>query len=126
MPFGASNTVSLDVDARWYEDFFGRDWLELVALRISDERTQAQVDFLVEALGVQPGARILDLACGHGRHSLELARRGYRVTGRDLSAPSLDVARDRAGAEGLDVELGQCDMRDIPFEDTFDAVVNLF
>jgi ubiquinone/menaquinone biosynthesis C-methylase UbiE len=116
----------VEVDPRWYETFFERDWLELVALRISDDRTQSQVDFLVEALGVEPGARILDLACGHGRHSLELARRGYRVTGLDLSAPSLEVARQRAGADGLTVEFGECDMRDIPFEDEFDAVVNLF
>jgi SAM-dependent methyltransferase len=115
-----------DVDARWYEDFFDRDWLELVALRISEERTQAQVDFLVDALGLAPEARILDLACGHGRHSLELARRGYDVVGLDLSSPSLDVARETAGRTGLEVEFGECDMREIPFEREFDAIVNLF
>jgi SAM-dependent methyltransferase len=118
--------LSLGVDPRWYENFFGRDWLELVALRISEERTREQVDFLVEALALAPGARVLDLACGHGRHSLELARRGYRVTGLDLSAPSLEVARETAEDGGLEVEFGECDMREIPFEDEFDAVLNLF
>ncbi len=116
----------MKVDARWYEDFFGEDWLELAALRIADERTQAEVDFVVGALELGPGASVLDLACGHGRHTLELARRGYRVTGLDLSAPSLDVARERAAAETLTAEFGECDMREIPFEDEFDAVLNLF
>ena len=116
----------MDADPRWYEEFFGEDWLELAALRIEDERTRAEVDFVVGALELAPDARVLDLACGHGRHSLELARRGYRVSGLDLSAPSLEVARGRAADDGLAVEFGECDMREIPFEDEFDAVLNLF
>jgi SAM-dependent methyltransferase len=111
-------------DPRWYDGFFGEDYLA-VAPR-DPERTAREVDFVVERLGLEPAARVLDLACGHGRHTVELARRGFRVTGLDLSEPSLARAREAAHAEGVDVELVHGDMRELPWEDEFDAVVNLF
>lgn len=113
-----------DVDARWYDGFFGDDWLAMAPR--DAERTAREVDFVVEKLGLERGARVLDLACGHGRHALELARRGYRVTGLDLSQPSLALARETAAAEGLDVELVHGDMRELPWEDEFDAVLSMF
>jgi SAM-dependent methyltransferase len=112
------------VDPRWYESFFGEDYLA-VAPR-DPERTAAEVDFVVEQLALEPGARVLDLACGHGRHALELARRGFRVSGLDLSEPSLTLARQTAAGEGLELELVHGDMRDPPWKDEFDAVLNLF
>ena len=116
----------IDVDRRWYDGFFEGDWLDLLARERDGERTVAEVDFLVEKLGLEPGARVLDLACGHGRHSLELARRGFRVTGVALSPRSLELAREAAAAEGLDVELVESDMRDLSFDAAFDAAINLF
>jgi D-alanine-D-alanine ligase len=114
------------VDPHWYTTFFGDEWLRSIALHIPAERTTREVDFVVEALALEPGARVLDLACGHGRHSLELARRGYRVTGLDLSEPSLAIARQAASQASLDVEFIHGDMREIPFTGEFDAVINLF
>lgn len=73
-----------------------------------------------------PGAEILDLACGYGRLSIPLARRGYRVTGFDFSEPFLDLARREAGASGVDVTFVRGDMRHLDFEDRFDAVLNIF
>ena len=116
----------MDVQADWYEDFFGEEYLHLARSGSPDELTAAQVDFVVDALELTAESRVLDLACGHGRHSLELARRGYQVAGLDLSAPSLAVARDAAAQERLDIAFNECDMREIPYEDEFDAVVNLF
>lgn len=113
------------VDPRWYESFFGEDWLAL-ATAVPEERTRAQVDFVLEALAPKPDAAVLDLACGHGRHAIELARRGYRVTGIDISQPSLVVARERAGAAGVEVLFTDSDMRRIPFQDYFDAVINMY
>jgi SAM-dependent methyltransferase len=76
--------------------------------------------------GVQPPAEVLDAPCGYGRHSLELAAAGYRVTGADRSAVLLDEARRRSGGNEWPSWV-QADHRELPFEDaSFDAVFNLF
>lgn len=80
----------------------------------------------MEKLELAPGARILDLACGQGRHAIPLAQHGYRVTGLDLSEPSLTFAREAAAEAGAKIDFVQADMREIPFADEFDAVVNIF
>jgi SAM-dependent methyltransferase len=116
----------IDVDPRWYDGFFEEEWVEWLALPSSPEVTLREVEFVVDKLALPPGARVLDLACGRGRHSVELARRGFRVTGVDLSPRSLELAREAAAADGLDVEFVQLDMREIDFDAEFDAAINLF
>jgi len=86
----------------------------------------AEVEQLVSLLGLELEAHILDLCCGVGRHSLELARRGFKVTGVDRTQPYLDRASRQAEAEGLEVEFVQSDMRTFYRPDAFDAVVNMF
>jgi SAM-dependent methyltransferase len=113
-------------DPHWFEGFFDDDYLRFAVDRFPAEETAAEVDLLVAALELEPGARVLDLACGHGRHSVELARRGFAVTGVDLSAPSLGLAAARAAEAGVEVRFEQADMRRIGFEGEFDAVVNMF
>ena len=79
--------------------------------------TLADVDFLEKTFGVKPGARLLDVPCGNGRHSIELARRGYRVTGIDLSEEFLAAARTE-----LDSDWRKGDMRALQLEpSTFDG-----
>lgn len=116
----------MDVDPCWYDGYFEDEWLDLIALRIDPERTQRETEFIVNALGLGSGARVLDLACGHGRISLELARRGFDVVGVDLSERSIALARDAAERESLPIEFIQADMREIAFVDDFDAVFNIF
>jgi ubiquinone/menaquinone biosynthesis C-methylase UbiE len=112
----------VDVDPRWHESFFGEDWLR-IALSIPDERADQQTDFVVEALALEPGARVLDLACGHGRHTARLARRGFDVTGLDVSASSLALAHENEPT----ATYVEADMRELPLDDgAFDAVINLF
>jgi SAM-dependent methyltransferase len=112
---------------QWYEnDLF---WETFRCELFSDERLRAapqEVDRLVELLQLQPGARVLDLCCGIGRHSLELARRGYRMTGFDRTAGYLERARQAAQAEGLRVDFVQGDIRRFCALEEFDAVVNFF
>lgn len=72
--------------------------------------TSQEVDFLEQELGLCPGARVLDLGCGAGRHSIELARRGYEVVGVDISPFMLEAARARASAAGANVEFMHMDL----------------
>ncbi len=85
-----------------------------------------QVESVISLLGLEPGATVLDLPCGVGRHSLEFARRGFRVTGVDRTEAYLQTARQRAAAEALDVEWLQADMREFVRPEAFDAAINLF
>jgi 2-polyprenyl-3-methyl-5-hydroxy-6-metoxy-1,4-benzoquinol methylase len=119
----------MDVPTDWYDGFFETEWLDAIepeTLRTPDERTLAQVEFVIEKLGLAEGARVLDLACGHGRIALELARRGYRVTGLDLSSRSLQLARAAAAEQGLAIDWVEADMRNLPSGREFDAVVSVF
>jgi SAM-dependent methyltransferase len=111
----------------WYRGFFDDDYLRIFLPVLSDDRTAAEVNAVVERLGLAPPARLLDLCCGQGRHAVPLAQLGYRVTGVDLSRPLLGRAAAHATAQGQRVDLVEADMRRLPFaEASFDAVLNLF
>lgn len=110
----------------WYVEFFGEDYLRMYAPVLTPERTEEEVAFIVERLGLPPGSKVLDLCCGHGRHSIPLAQRGYQVTGLDLSEVFLEKARADAEQAGVQVRWVHSDMRQVPFEAEFDAVINIF
>jgi len=110
----------------WYETFFGEDYFEIYHDMLPSDRTMAEVDGIISLLGLEAGTRILDLACGHGRHSIPLSKRGFDVTGYDLSAVFLDRAQSNAAAQGASIRWIQGDMRTLPFEAEFDAVINIF
>ena len=90
------------------------------------EEAGPQVDRLVALLGLRPPAAVLDLCCGPGRHSLELARRGFDVVGVDRTAGYLDRAKAVARAEGLGAEFVEADVREYCRPDSFDVALNLF
>ncbi|RPJ42135.1 MAG: class I SAM-dependent methyltransferase [Chloroflexi bacterium] len=89
------------------------------------EETPAQVDFLTRLLGLRGGERVLDLACGFGRHSIELARRGYAVTGVDITPAYIEYARATAEKENLSAAFVCADLREIACTAEFDVVLNL-
>lgn len=108
----------------WEETEFSRHFLR-TATR-SQRYTQQEMIFL-EACGLlQPGRRILDLACGGGRHSLAMARRGAVVTGIDIGPAAIAAARRRAKKAGLAVEFVQGDVRHLQYEAAFDSVTFIF
>lgn len=111
----------------WYERMF-EDLGEDVDLVFAGQlqRTGAQVEFAARALRLPPGAHVLDVACGAGRHAIELARRGYQVTGLDLSPALLRVAGQRAERAGTPVAWIEADMRAVPATADYDAALNLF
>ncbi len=89
------------------------------------KNTLAEVDFLVEELGLVPGHAVLDVGCGTGRHAIELARRKYRVTGVDVSAGMIEEARRHAAAAGVTVAWIEADARNISCREPFDAAICL-
>ena len=107
----------------WWERFFEGDWLDLQPAAWSAEHTAADVDAIVRLLALKTGAKVLDVPCGEGRISLELARRRFDVTSLDLSEPLLELGRTAASEEELNISWHLGDMRELPWADTFDAAV---
>ncbi|WP_233601940.1 methyltransferase domain-containing protein [Corallococcus sp. CA047B] len=96
----------------WYHDAFAiTDDVWYLPL---DATAATEVEQALRLLELKPGANILDVCCGHGRHAIELARRGLSVTGLDLSSERLGMARERAQRAGVDITWVQADMRTIP------------
>ncbi len=87
--------------------------------------TEQEVSFLVDALGLGHGDRVLDVGCGPGRHALALAARGIEVLGVDLSPDFVDLARSAAEAEGLPATFTVLDVRELAFDAEFDAAICL-
>jgi SAM-dependent methyltransferase len=111
---------------QWFED--ETLWRELYPYLFPVERVAAaasQVTGLLGLAGIAGGA-VLDLCCGPGRHAVDFARRGFRVTGVDRSPYLLERARERAVVEAVDVEWVHADMRDFARPAAFDLVCNLF
>ncbi|MGI6295682.1 MAG: class I SAM-dependent methyltransferase [Armatimonadota bacterium] len=110
----------------WYEELFSKEDPARYDIYEASEVSRSQVDFVIDALSLQPGARLLDLCCGQGRHLIELAKRGYDVVGLDLSEYMLDKCRAAAAEQGVEPVLVHADMREIGFTEEFDAVINMY
>lgn len=105
----------------WYKEIWTLD----IKKQSWTEQTEQQVDFLIQTMELTGNERILDLACGFGRHSLEFARRGFYVTGIDITTAYVEDAIRQASVESLPAKFLNMDIRDIPFTEEFDVVLNL-
>jgi SAM-dependent methyltransferase len=105
----------------WWEELFNDDFIRTMA-KITDGQIATEVDFIEDSLAVAKGGMVLDLACGTGRHAIELSRRGYQVVGFDLSLAMLARAADEAQERNQKINFVQGDMREMTFDDTFDGV----
>ncbi len=108
-----------------FEGVFDEDYLYFYE-EFLNERTPEEVERIVELLELESGAEILDCPCGHGRISNPLAERGFRVTGLDTTELFLERARGDAAARGVEVEYVHGDMRELPWRERFDGLVNWF
>jgi len=105
---------------------FDEDYLYFYDTILTPERSDAETEAVVALGGLQPGMQVLDAPCGHGRLANRLAAHGLNVTGLDSSGLFLDVARKDAADRGAPVEYVEGDLRAIPWEGRFDALVNWF
>ncbi|MCX6134318.1 MAG: class I SAM-dependent methyltransferase [Ignavibacteriales bacterium] len=107
---------------QWYEQLF-----ENYATKYEQEPftrgTVGEVDFIEKEIGPDRSTRILDIGCGTGRHSIELARRGYSVVGVDLSAAQLRRAQENAAMAKVAVRFDAADARKLTFRREFDVVI---
>lgn len=111
----------------WHEqDNFWTKWAPFMFPERRWEQAQEEVANIISLLKISRAASILDLCCGPGRHSLQLARAGFSVTGVDRTKTYLQKARKQAEKEGLNIEFIRDDMRDFCKPNTFDVAINLF
>ncbi len=111
-------------DTTTWEQFFDAH-APIYDQNVFTKNTMKEVDFLIEELALPPGASVLDVGCGIGRHSIELAKRGYAVTGLDLSAGMLAQAAEASTAAGLNVEWIQADATRFSLPKRYDAAICL-
>ena len=126
----------MNTEGPWYFTLFERAWYDElapggarspVALEQFARNTDREVEFIAGTLALSTPARLLDLCCGWGRHTIRLAQRGYVATGLDLSTYHIELARNASREAGVHVDWIEGDMRRIPFPDaSFDAVINMF
>ena len=124
--FGPISDLEEHVRPDWWRDIFNSLYLKTDADVVDDEGiTCREVDNLLKVLKLSPQDRILDLCCGQGRHSLELARRGFQnVEGLDRSHYLIQKAKAQAKKEYLNLKFREGDARKLPYlPDTFDAVI---
>ncbi len=105
----------------WWARIFNDDYVSTIP-KATVRGDQRKVNFIEKSLMLPPNSLVLDLACGNGRHSVGMAKRGYRVVGIDLSLPMLAQAAELAQDEHQNINFIHGDMRDLSFDKTFDAV----
>ena len=109
---------------QWYEALF-ENYGKKYDSECFTAGTIGECDFIEKELGGNRSLKILDIGCGTGRHSIELTKRGYNVTGIDLSESQLQRAREKATAEVLKITFMRHDARNLPFNGEFDVAIML-
>ncbi len=104
----------------WFNDVFTEEYFRTLP-KDFHKQTERDVRFIHQSLGLQKGARLLDLACGFGRHAVELAQRDYEIAGLDVSMSMLQRALSEAQRRGLSIKFVHGDMRELNFNGIFDA-----
>ena len=118
---GEGNMETATQRTESWRDFFAT-WGKAVQARgYPNERTRKDVDFLVSSLALSEGTRVLDIPCGIGRHSVELVKRGYEVTGIDFNGSALSIARRSASEAGVAPRFVEMDMRQLDESELYDA-----
>lgn len=111
---------------QWWQHNFNADYLKTYVDIITPATTKKQLSFITKKVPLKKSAKILDLACGHGRISFALDGLGYDVTGLDYSAHFIEIAKAEANKRKAETKFLRGDMRHLPFAGQFDAVINIY
>jgi 2-polyprenyl-3-methyl-5-hydroxy-6-metoxy-1,4-benzoquinol methylase len=109
---------------QWYESLF-ENYAQKYDKECYVQGTPGECDFIEQELNYSKDIRIIDVGCGTGRHAIELSKRGYQVTGIDLSESQLARAKEKAKQLDLSIDFQRLDARKLPFNGEFDAAVML-
>jgi len=109
---------------QWYESLF-ENYAEKYDKEVYVQGTLGECDFIEQEIAHDKSLRIIDIGCGTGRHSIELAKRGYQITGIDLSESQLKRAREKAKEQRVEIDFQKHDARNLPFEGEFDLAIML-
>lgn len=109
---------------QWYEELF-TNYANKYENEVFTQGTLGEVDFLENEINKDKNCKILDIGCGTGRHDVELAKRGYDVTGIDLSPSMIEKAKENARRANVNIEFNVADARNPHFENEFDLVIML-
>jgi 2-polyprenyl-3-methyl-5-hydroxy-6-metoxy-1,4-benzoquinol methylase len=109
---------------QWYEKLF-ENYGEKYDSEIFTQGTIGECDFIEKELNFDKSLKILDVGCGTGRHAIELTKRGYYVTGIDLSESQIKKAKEKAEMNHLEIEFLKHDARNLPFDKDFDVAIML-
>jgi len=115
------------MEYKWYED--ENFWETFQPVLFNEDRiknTPLEVDKIINLLNIKEGSKILDLCCGVGRHSIELAKRGFTVIGVDSNEEYLKMAIKKSKKEKVNIEFIKDDMRNFYRENHFDIIINIF
>lgn len=116
----------LSSEMEWFIDLYDDFRMKRMLDKIPDERTEKDVDFIIDVLNLSKEVKVLDLFCGTGRHSIELAKRGYKSVGIDISNSFLNTARKNAEEIGVSPLFIQGDVREINFVNSYDGIINMY
>ncbi|MCD4780012.1 MAG: class I SAM-dependent methyltransferase [Candidatus Omnitrophica bacterium] len=109
---------------QWYESLF-ENYAQKYDKEIFVQGTLGECDFIEQEIAHEKSLKIIDIGCGTGRHSIELSKRGYDITGVDLSTSQLKSAKEKAKKLNLNIDFLKHDARNLPFESEFDLAIML-
>lgn len=112
--------------SKWWEKFFKNHYWNIYQNKFTEKRNKKEVNFIYKTLNLSEKSTVLDLCGGHGRIAIPLAQKGVNVHVLDFNKDFLNSAQEKANEKDVNIETCKSDMREIPYSNKFDAVINIY